>query len=73
MVLEYSFSCPSPIRRWFLDLIVEVNDARILKFLEIRFQAGDVSVIEGLETFLLAMNHLQAIPELVEMAKVSKC
>ncbi len=52
-------------------MIVEVSDARILKFLEIRFQAGDVSASEALQTLLLAMNHLQAIPELVEMAKVS--
>ncbi|XP_040896099.1 vitellogenin 3, phosvitinless [Toxotes jaculatrix] len=57
-------------RRWFLDMIVEVGDARILKFLEIRFQAGDVSATEALETLLLAFNHLQAIPELVEMAKM---
>ncbi|XP_071388725.1 vitellogenin 3, phosvitinless [Centroberyx affinis] len=56
-------------RRWFLDMIVEVNDARILKFLELRFKAGDVSATEALETLLLAFNHLQAIPELVEMAK----
>lgn len=52
-------------------MIVEVSDARILKFLENRFQAGDVSASEGLETLLLALNHLKAIPELVEMAKVS--
>ncbi|XP_039984094.1 vitellogenin 3, phosvitinless isoform X2 [Xiphias gladius] len=57
-------------RRWFLDMIVEVTDARILKFLETRFQAADVSATEALETLLLAINHLQAIPELVEMAKM---
>ncbi|XP_054458092.1 vitellogenin 3, phosvitinless [Anoplopoma fimbria] len=57
-------------RRWFLDMIVEVSDARILKFLETRFQAGDVSTTEGLQTLLLAINHLQAIPDLVEMAKM---
>ncbi|KAM3620307.1 uncharacterized protein V6R79_021373 [Siganus canaliculatus] len=57
-------------RRWFLDTIVEISDARILKFLEIRFKAGDVSAKEGLETLVLAFNHLQAIPELVEMAKL---
>lgn len=59
------------LRRWFLDSIVEVSDARILKFLEMRFQAEDVSVTEALETLLLSINHLQAIPDLVEMAKVS--
>ena len=52
-------------------MIVEVSDARILKFLEMRFQAGDVSASEALEAVVLAFNHLQAIPELVEMAKVS--
>nr|ADD63988.1 vitellogenin C [Thunnus thynnus] len=57
-------------RRWFLDMIVEVTDARILKFLEMRFQAGDVSASEALEAVVLAFNHLQAIPELVEMAKM---
>uniref|UniRef100_A0A8D3CBF9 Vitellogenin 3, phosvitinless n=1 Tax=Scophthalmus maximus TaxID=52904 RepID=A0A8D3CBF9_SCOMX len=51
-------------RRWFLDMIVEVGDARILKFLEMRFHAGDVSADEALETFVVAINHLQAIPEL---------
>ncbi|XP_059197125.1 vitellogenin 3, phosvitinless [Centropristis striata] len=57
-------------RRWFLDMIVEVNDARILKFLETRFEAADVSVTEAFETLLLAVNHLQPIPDLVEMAKM---
>lgn len=66
-----TFSLFSHIRRWFLDMIVEVTDARILKFLEMRFQAGDVSASEALEAVVLAFNHLQAIPELVEMAKVS--
>uniref|UniRef100_A0A3Q3K2X2 Vitellogenin domain-containing protein n=1 Tax=Monopterus albus TaxID=43700 RepID=A0A3Q3K2X2_MONAL len=57
-------------RRWFLDMIVEVSDARILKFLETRFEAGDLSASEALQTLLLAMNHLQAIPDLVEKAKM---
>lgn len=52
-------------------MIAEINDARILKFLENRFQAADVSALEAVETLVLSMNHLQAIPELVEMAKVS--
>lgn len=52
-------------------MIVEVSDARILKFLEMRFQAGDVSPSEALQAVLLSINHLQPIPELVEMAKVS--
>lgn len=53
-------------------MIVELSDARILKFLEVRFQAGDLSSYEVLGTVLLGFNHLQPIPELVEMAKVSK-
>ncbi|XP_057697303.1 vitellogenin 3, phosvitinless [Corythoichthys intestinalis] len=57
-------------RRWFLDTIVEVNDARILKFLQMRFQIGDLSASEAFQTLLLAFNHLDAIPELIEMAKM---
>ncbi|KAG7247604.1 hypothetical protein CRUP_026926, partial [Coryphaenoides rupestris] len=56
-------------RQWFLNLVVEVNDARILRFLELRFKAGDLSPIEAWQTLLLAFNHLQATPELVETAK----
>lgn len=57
-------------RRWFLDMVVEVNDARILKFVESRFEAADVTAVEAVETLVLAINHLEAIPELVEMAKM---
>ncbi|KAG7282892.1 hypothetical protein CRUP_020730 [Coryphaenoides rupestris] len=49
--------------------IPKVNDARILRFLELRFKAGDLSPIEAWQTLLLAFNHLQATPELVETAK----
>ncbi|XP_056131908.1 vitellogenin 3, phosvitinless [Lampris incognitus] len=56
-------------RRWFLNTIVEINDARILKFLELRFKAEDVSSSEALQTLLLSFEHLSPIPELVEMAK----
>lgn len=52
-------------------MVVEVGDARILKFLETRFEAADISATEALETTVVSMNHLRAIPELVEMAKVS--
>ncbi|XP_028259009.1 vitellogenin 3, phosvitinless [Parambassis ranga] len=57
-------------RRWFLDMIVEISDARILKFLETRFKAADLAPAEAWETLLLSINHLQPIPELVEMAKM---
>jgi len=59
------------IRQWFLNLVVEVNDGRILRFLELRFKAGDLRPIEAWQTLLLAFNHLQATPELVEAAEVS--
>uniref|UniRef100_A0A665UXN5 Vitellogenin 3, phosvitinless n=1 Tax=Echeneis naucrates TaxID=173247 RepID=A0A665UXN5_ECHNA len=64
------FSGNEEHRRWFLDTIVEVGDARILKFLESRFETQDVSTTEALQTLLLSINHLQPIPELVEMAKM---
>nr|QAA78850.1 vitellogenin C [Channa punctata] len=57
-------------RRWFLDMIVEVSDARVLKFLEMRFQARDISVTEALQTLVVTMNHLNAVHDLVEMAKM---
>lgn len=63
----------SSIRNWFLDLVVEVNDARILKFLENRFRTRDISASEAVQMLLLAMNHLQPIPELAGMAQVSLC
>uniref|UniRef100_A0A3Q1FEF7 Vitellogenin 3, phosvitinless n=1 Tax=Acanthochromis polyacanthus TaxID=80966 RepID=A0A3Q1FEF7_9TELE len=56
-------------RRWFLDTIVEISDARILKFLENRFKNANLSANEALQTFLVAINHLKANQELVEMAK----
>ncbi|KAF3690845.1 Vitellogenin [Channa argus] len=57
-------------RRWFLDMIAEVSDARVLKFLEMRFQARDMSATEALQTLILTMNHLNAVHDLVEMAKM---
>lgn len=58
-------------RRWLLDSIVEVTDARVLKFLKKRFEVGDVSANEAGQTLLLAYNHLAAESELVELSKVS--
>ncbi|XP_049588160.1 vitellogenin 3, phosvitinless [Syngnathus scovelli] len=63
------FAAHDEYRRWFLDTIVEVNDARILKFLQRRFQERDITVSEAVQTLLLAFDHLDATPELVEMAK----
>ncbi|KAK1806020.1 hypothetical protein P4O66_013062 [Electrophorus voltai] len=56
-------------RRWFLDTVVEVTDERVLKFLQKRFKAADISANEAGQTLLLAFNHLSAKLELVEMAK----
>ncbi|XP_011613259.2 vitellogenin 3, phosvitinless [Takifugu rubripes] len=57
-------------RNWFLDIVPEVNDARILKFLQNRFHAQDISTAEAVQALLLSINHLQPSPELVEMAKI---
>uniref|UniRef100_A0AAZ3NSF7 Vitellogenin domain-containing protein n=1 Tax=Oncorhynchus tshawytscha TaxID=74940 RepID=A0AAZ3NSF7_ONCTS len=56
-------------RRWLLDTIVEVADARVLKFLKNRFKAGDVSANEAGQTLLIAFNHVAAETDLMEMAK----
>nr|XP_057930076.1 vitellogenin 3, phosvitinless [Doryrhamphus excisus] len=69
-VMWRQFAANDEHRRWFLDTVVEVSDARILKFLETRFHAGDLSASEAVQTLLLAFHHLKAIPELVEMAKM---
>ncbi|XP_041695037.2 vitellogenin 3, phosvitinless [Coregonus clupeaformis] len=56
-------------RRWFLDTIVEVADARVLKFLKNRFKAGDVSANEAGQMLLIAFNHVATETDLMEMAK----
>ncbi|XP_034035052.1 vitellogenin 3, phosvitinless [Thalassophryne amazonica] len=56
-------------RRWFLDTVSEVNDERILQFLETRFHASDITISEALQTLLLSFNHLQATSKLVDRAK----
>ncbi len=60
-----------PFRRWFLDLVVEVTDGRILKFLETRFKAGDITANEAGQALVVAFNHLSAEPVLVALAQVS--
>lgn len=59
-------------RRWFLDLVVEVSDERILKFLETRFKAADVSANEAGQALVVAFNHLSAEPVSVALAQVSQ-
>lgn len=71
MYISSLLSSFSLIRRFFLDMVAEINDDRVLKFLQKRFQAKDVSANEAVQTLLIAMNHLQAKAELVEKAKVS--
>ncbi|XP_015826097.3 vitellogenin 3, phosvitinless [Nothobranchius furzeri] len=63
------FSQNPEYRRWFLDLTFEIGDAKVLRFLESRFQARDLSPTEAWQTFLMTIEHLQATPELVEKAK----
>uniref|UniRef100_A0A3Q2Y8B3 Vitellogenin 3, phosvitinless n=1 Tax=Hippocampus comes TaxID=109280 RepID=A0A3Q2Y8B3_HIPCM len=72
-VMWKQFAAHDEYRRWFLDTVVEVNDARILKFLQMRFQKGDITVSEAFQTLLLAFEHLEPLPELVEMAKGFLC
>uniref|UniRef100_A0A672REG0 Vitellogenin-like n=1 Tax=Sinocyclocheilus grahami TaxID=75366 RepID=A0A672REG0_SINGR len=56
-------------RRWFLDLVVEVTDERILKFLETRFKAGDITANEAGQALVVAFNHLSAVPVSVALAQ----
>ncbi|KAM6922087.1 vitellogenin 3, phosvitinless [Xenentodon cancila] len=56
-------------RCWFLDATFEIGDAKVLKFIESRFEAGDLTPSEAWQTFLMVLEHLQATPELVEQAK----
>ena len=52
-------------------MTAEIGDAKVLTFLENRFKAGDLAPTEAWHTFLMALEHLKADLELVEMAKVS--
>ncbi|XP_062306996.1 vitellogenin 3, phosvitinless isoform X1 [Osmerus eperlanus] len=63
------FSGNDEHRRWFLDMIVEMTDAKVLKFLINRFKAGDIFANEAGQTLLVTFNHLNAEAELVETAK----
>lgn len=71
MYISSLLSSFSLIRRFFLDMVAEINDDRVLKFLQKRFLSKDVSANEAVQTLLIAMNHLQPRAELVEKAKVS--
>ncbi|XP_067244630.1 vitellogenin 3, phosvitinless [Chanodichthys erythropterus] len=56
-------------RRWFLDLVVEATDERILKFLETRFKVGDITANEAGQALVVAFNHLSAEPVSVALAQ----
>uniref|UniRef100_A0A8C4CXZ2 Vitellogenin domain-containing protein n=1 Tax=Denticeps clupeoides TaxID=299321 RepID=A0A8C4CXZ2_9TELE len=56
-------------RRWFLDCVVEVDDERVIKFLERRFQNGDVTANEATQALLLALNHLKSELGTVDRSK----
>ncbi|XP_016316595.1 vitellogenin 3, phosvitinless isoform X2 [Sinocyclocheilus anshuiensis] len=56
-------------RRGFLDLVVEVTDERILKFLETRFKAADITANEAGQALVVAFNHLSAEPVSVALAQ----
>uniref|UniRef100_A0A8C7Z8D7 Vitellogenin 3, phosvitinless n=1 Tax=Oryzias sinensis TaxID=183150 RepID=A0A8C7Z8D7_9TELE len=56
-------------RRWFLDVTVEIGDARTFNFLKSRFQARDFTPTEAWQTYLMAVEHLEATLELVEITK----
>lgn len=60
------------IRRWFLDLVVEVTDERILKFLEARYKARDITANEAGQALVVAFNHLSAEPVSVALAQVRR-
>ncbi|XP_039509562.1 vitellogenin 3, phosvitinless [Pimephales promelas] len=56
-------------RRWFLDMVVEATDERILKFLETRFKLGDITANEAGQALVVAFNHLSADPVPVALAQ----
>ncbi|TRY57433.1 hypothetical protein DNTS_031422, partial [Danionella cerebrum] len=56
-------------RRWFLDLVVEVSDERILKFLDSRFKEKDLTANEAGQALVVAFNHVTAEPVSVALAQ----
>ncbi|XP_072294395.1 vitellogenin 3, phosvitinless isoform X2 [Eucyclogobius newberryi] len=55
-------------RNWFLHTVVEVNDARILNFLERLLRERKLQTFEAITVIVRAFNHLEATPELLRMA-----
>ncbi|XP_036375440.1 vitellogenin 3, phosvitinless [Megalops cyprinoides] len=63
------FSGNAEYRRWLLDTVTEVADARVIKFLKNRFQKADITVNEAAQTLLVALNHVTADAESLELSK----
>lgn len=51
---------------------MEVLDERILKFLEARFKAGDITANEAGQALVVTFNHMSAEPVSVALAQVSQ-
>uniref|UniRef100_A0A3B4AAV3 Vitellogenin domain-containing protein n=1 Tax=Periophthalmus magnuspinnatus TaxID=409849 RepID=A0A3B4AAV3_9GOBI len=56
-------------RNWFLHTVVEVNDGRILSFLERLLREEKLNAVEAITVIVRAFNHLEATPELLKMAE----
>lgn len=61
----------SILRNWLLHTIVEVNDARILNFLERLLQQKKLNPLEAVTAVVQSFNHLETSPELLQIAEVS--
>nr|BAC06191.1 vitellogenin [Acanthogobius flavimanus] len=56
-------------RNWFLQTVVEVNDARILALLERLLREHKLNRLEAITVIVRAFNHLEATPELLREAE----
>ncbi|KAM9385804.1 vitellogenin 3, phosvitinless [Pholidichthys leucotaenia] len=59
-------------KRWLLNVLVEMNDKKILNFMKKRFEnptEAEMDETEALQTFVVAMNHLKATPDLIKQAE----
>ncbi|CAL9696109.1 unnamed protein product [Knipowitschia caucasica] len=56
-------------RKWFLHTVVEVNDERILSFLETVLQEKKLKSLEAVTVIVQAFNHLEATTQIVKKAE----
>nr|AGO64303.1 vitellogenin C [Pomatoschistus minutus] len=56
-------------RKWFLHTVVEVNDERVLSFLETVLQEKKLGTLEAVTAIVQAFNHLEATIEVVKKAE----